>query len=303
MRSWYPLAIAGSAAALALLVLVVVLVRAADDDPPPAANPTPTLAVTAEVRVTPTSASGSPSATPPSPTAASTGSPAPTRTLPAPTATPPAASGILVEHGNRSSKQIALTFDMGGRVEPALDIMNWLTANKVPATIFMTGAMAENKNTEAGREVLRIVAGRPDLFALGNHSYTHPDFRELTAEEMRSELSRTEVAVAKTTSASLRPWFRPPFGGHNAEVVRTVGAGGYGYTVMWDIDTIDWRPEADGGPTASQIVDKVVTRAQGGSIVLMHLGGYNTLAALPQLVAGVKAKGLEPVTLGTMFGQ
>ena len=33
------------------------------------------------------------------------------------------------------------------------------------------------------------------------------------------------------------------------------------------------------------MVTKVTSRAQGGSIVLMHLGGYNTLDALPQMVA------------------
>jgi peptidoglycan/xylan/chitin deacetylase (PgdA/CDA1 family) len=72
---------------------------------------------------------------------------------------------------------------------------------------------------------------------------------------------------------------------------------------MWDIDTIDWRPEEDGGPTASDMVDKVVSRAQGGSIVLMHLGGFNTFEALPAMLAGLRAKGLEPVTLGEMLGQ
>ena len=38
------------------------------------------------------------------------------------------------------------------------------------------------------------------------------------------------------------------------------------------------------------------------SIILMHLGGFNTFEALPDLVAGLQAKGLEPVTLGEMFG-
>jgi peptidoglycan/xylan/chitin deacetylase (PgdA/CDA1 family) len=71
---------------------------------------------------------------------------------------------------------------------------------------------------------------------------------------------------------------------------------------MWDIDTIDWRPVADGGPTAAQIVTKVVTNARGGSIVLMHLGGYHTFEALPQMVEGLRARGLEPVKLSEMLG-
>jgi len=198
---------------------------------------------------------------------------------------------------------VALTLDMGGRVDPALDIMNWLIQNRVPATIFMTGAMADNVNTDAGRQVLALVDQHPDLFVLGNHSYSHPDFRNLTADQMRSELQRTEESIAKYASRSPRPFFRPPYGGYNNAVVSGVASAGYHKVIMWDIDTIDWRPEADGGPTTDFMVNKVVNNATGGSIVLMHLGGYNTYEALPRIVAGLKAKGLVPVTLADMLGQ
>jgi len=182
---------------------------------------------------------------------------------------------------------------MGGRVEPALDIMNWLIDNDVPATIFMTGAMAENPNTDAGRQVLAMVDAHQNLFELGNHSYTHTDFRELDAAAMRSELERTEAAVAPHTSLDMRPLFRPPYGGVDQDVLNGVGAAGYAYTIMWDVDTIDWLPEADGGDSAEEMVSKVVTNAEGGSIVLMHLGGYNTFDALPGIVAGLRARGFD----------
>ena len=100
-----------------------------------------------------------------------------------------------------------------------------------------------------------------------------------------------------------RPYFRPPYGGWDADVLDGVGAGGYGFAVMWDVDTIDWLPVADGGPTTAQIVNRVTTKAQGGSIVLMHLGGYNTFAALPQVVSGLRGRGLEPATLGKVIGE
>jgi peptidoglycan/xylan/chitin deacetylase (PgdA/CDA1 family) len=78
---------------------------------------------------------------------------------------------------------------------------------------------------------------------------------------------------------------------------------GYRYTVMWDVDTIDWLPVADGGPTTAEIVTKVLTNAEGGSIVLMHLGGYNTLAALPAIIDGLRSRGFVFVTLSEMFGE
>jgi peptidoglycan/xylan/chitin deacetylase (PgdA/CDA1 family) len=221
---------------------------------------------------------------------------------PSPAPKPTGASGepsIKVGHGSRSSAKVALTFDMGGRLDPALDIMAWLVDHEVHATIFPTGKAGTT--TDVGRRVLTVAAGRSDLFTLGNHSWSHPDFRDLTEEQIREELERTDAALAATAGRSPKPWFRPPYGGVDARVLGVVGRAGYRYTVMWDVDTIDWRPISDGGPTASGMVDKVVDRATGGSIVLMHLGGYETLDALPGIVAGLRAKGLTPVTLAELF--
>ncbi|MDF2735798.1 MAG: hypothetical protein K0S97_2422 [Chloroflexota bacterium] len=193
---------------------------------------------------------------------------------------------------------------MGGRVGDALAIVDWLVDHDVRATVFMTGAMADNRNTDAGRQVLTIIEEHPDLFTLGNHSYTHRDFRSLSASQIRDELRRTESAIAPYCSQDLRPFFRPPNGGYDADVLTAVGRAGYRYTVTWDVDTIDWRPIKNDppGPRADQIVAKVLDRAQGGSIVLMHLGGYETFEALPHVVDGLRDAGYDLVTLGGLIG-
>lgn len=220
-----------------------------------------------------------------------------------PEAPPPAGPSTRIDHGSREVHAVALTFDMGGRVEPALDIMQWLIDHEIKATIFITGATVESPNTDAGRQVLALIDQHRDQFDLGNHSYSHPDFRELTAAQMASQLADTEAAIAAYTTVSPRPLFRPPYGGVDQAVLDGVGAAGYAYTVMWEVDTIDWLPESDGGPSTSEIVSKVVNNAQNGTIVLMHLGGYNTLAALPGIVNGLSAKGFAFVTVGEMVGQ
>jgi peptidoglycan/xylan/chitin deacetylase (PgdA/CDA1 family) len=192
---------------------------------------------------------------------------------------------------------------MGGRVGDALAIVGWLVAHDVHATIFMTGAMADNKYTDAGRTVLGIVEAHPDLFTLGSHSYTHTDFRTLSAAEIHDELDRTAAGIAPFCSQDPRPFFRPPNGGYDAAVLAAVGAAGYRTTVLWDIDTIDWRPidNDPAGPTADQIVAKVLGGAQGGSIVLLHLGGYETFDALPRLVEGLRDAGYDLVTLDELL--
>ena len=57
-----------------------------------------------------------------------------------------------------------------------------------------------------------------------------------------------------------------------------------------------------GALPAAQIVAKIDANARGGSIVLMHLGGWNTLDALPGILAALENRGLIPVTLDEMFG-
>jgi len=216
--------------------------------------------------------------------------------------TPTAPPSIAVRNGDRTSHLVALTFDMGGRVDPAVEVMELLIANDVKATVFMTGAIIDSTNTDLGRAVLALMDGHRGLFELGNHSYTHRDFRTLSDAQIATELQGMEQAVATRSTRSPRPLFRPPYGGYDARVLAAVGANGYTHTIMWDIDSIDWRPESDGGPTTEQIVAKVRDSVRGGSIVLFHLGGYNTLAALPGVLDVLAQKGLTPATVSEVIG-
>ena len=234
----------------------------------------------------------SPSPGAPTPTVGPSGTPSPTTVAGAP--------ATVLSHGPRGTTSIALTFDMGGRLDPAVEIVQWLIDHGVHATLFPTGKAGTT--TDQGRAALQLAATRPDLFVFGNHSWDHPDFTTLTATEMADEVTSAETAIQALIGRTTKPYFRPPYGAWTAAVRQAVGAAGWADLVMWDVDTIDWKNTADGGPTAADIVTKVVANAQGGSIVLMHLGGWHTLEALPDLLAGVQSRGLTPVTLTEMLG-
>jgi peptidoglycan/xylan/chitin deacetylase (PgdA/CDA1 family) len=270
-------------------ILVVLPGTEVDDN-----NPPPIPGATAPPTEPPTPASEPPTS---APTVPPTPKPTPKPT-PRPS-TAPAAPATVVSHGPRTVRNIALTFDMGGRLDPAVDIVQWLIDHDVHATLFPTGA--SGTTTTLGRQALELAATRPDLFDIGNHSWNHPDFRDLSAAQMADQLTRTQSAVLPICG-STKPWFRPPFGGWNDAVRAGVGAAGWRTMVMWDVDMIDWRPEADGGPTAADMEAKLRANARGGSIVLMHLGGYNTLDALPGILDAAGDLGLEPVTLTEMLG-
>ena len=116
-----------------------------------------------------------PSPTPGAPTA----SPTAPAVTPPPTVAPSAGPSTVVSHGPRGTTVVALTFDMGGRLDPAVEMMDWLIANGVKATIFPTGS--SGTTTDIGLLVLKRVRDHPELFDLANHSWDHPNFTDLTA--------------------------------------------------------------------------------------------------------------------------
>jgi peptidoglycan-N-acetylglucosamine deacetylase len=219
-----------------------------------------------------------------------------------PVPTPTGARSRLVAHGDRASGQVALTFTVGYRLEPAAEILELLRERGVAATIFMSGVVFDQGATRAAAErVLEIIAERPDLFQLGQHGYSATELPGLTPAAALAEVRDAEQTLARHGAPDLRPYFSPPGGAQSPAVLDMLGSLGYSTTVLWDVDPLDWKPPADGGPSADEVAARVLGRVQGGSIVLMHLGGWNTLPALPQIIDGLAARGLQPVTVAELL--
>jgi peptidoglycan/xylan/chitin deacetylase (PgdA/CDA1 family) len=163
---------------------------------------------------------------------------------------------------------------------------------------------------------MAIVKAHPELFEVGNHTMHHCDLVRggggspstapcagvtPTADFIRTQLTEAEAIIRNATGQNPQPYWRPPYGSVN-DAVRTAAASvGYTKVFMWDVDTIDWKPISDGGPTAQQIASKVVTNAKDGSNVLMHLGGYETLDALRLMVPGLRDRGFLLTSLSDLL--
>ncbi len=250
--------------------------------------------------------------------------PTPTAAPATPKPTPPSSSGCSA--GNRvaagsiqvfrtipnAGPGVALTFDMGGRMDPAVDIMNFLVANRVCATIFATGVMSQ---TAQGAQVMAIIKAHPELFEIANHTMYHCDLvrggggspttapctGSFDATRIRKEMTDAEAILRNGTGQNPQPYWRPPYGSVNDAVLNAVAAAGYTKTFLWDIDTIDWKPMSDGGPSAEQIASKVIGNAVNGSNVLFHLGGFETLDSLRLIVPGLRDRGFTLTSLSDLL--
>lgn len=217
---------------------------------------------------------------------------APTVCVPEPGVMPVAPA--IITHGVSSTKVVSLTFDSdGGDPGNAASYLDTLQRDSIHATFFLTSQFAQANPAI----VQRIVSNGHDL---GNHTIDHPDL----ANPLRSDtFVCNELAGAGTTLASIagrspRPYFRPPYGSYNAQVVNL--AGGLGYdTILWSIDPRDW----DSNTTVQDILNRVLNSPNlgPGAIILMHVNSVNEAAALPQVISGLENKGYTIVPLSQLL--
>ena len=119
-----------------------------------------------------------------------------------------------------------------------------------------------------------------------NHSATHPHMPDLSTEQMTEEVQSCNEKIKAITGVQ-PTLFRPPYGDYNNAVISTMRSIGM-HSIQWDVDSLDWR-----NPAPSEITKRVVENAQNGSIILFHNAAVNTPAALPSVIAGLKAKGFS----------
>lgn len=290
---------AKGAAVLLLILVALVLAACGSAQPPEPAEPAAQAQVntpTSEPTMTPTpTATLAPTNTPtPQPTPTDTPTPIPTDTpAPDPATGRPPASPDIVYVGQPTapdgSPQVNLSFDVEGNPDLLYQMLDILDEYGVRTTFFMQGEWVQ-QYPEATQEIAR--RGHE----LGNHSWTHQDFKPMTAEEVTKELEDTEALVLELTGQTTKPYFRPPFGSRSEISVPTAFDLGW-TTIIWTYGSEDWRE----GATADTIFDAVFGYAAPGALYYMHTSRQINVDALPRLLRAFQDAGYKLVTAGEIL--
>jgi peptidoglycan/xylan/chitin deacetylase (PgdA/CDA1 family) len=202
----------------------------------------------------------------------------------------------FITNGDRELPWVALTFDMcqAPQLPSGFDqgIYNALREAAAPATFFLGGDWMRTHMTET-----RLLAMEP-LFELGNHSWSHPDMRELDEAQMTREVLRTQDLMYQITGRQTLLW-RFPAGLYNDLALSVVAFQGL-YSIQWDVVTADPVPDND----AENILRLVRERVQNGSIIVMHGNGrgWHTAEALPDMIDYLRNEGYCLVTVSQLIG-
>ena len=187
---------------------------------------------------------------------------------------------------------VALTFDDGPSPRVLTEVLPILRELDVPATFFVTGAELERR---PGLGAALVAAGHE----LGNHSYSHRRMLLRSPAFIADEVERTD-ALIRAAGHTGPVHFRPPYG------LRLFGLPHYlartgRTTVLWDLEPDSDPALAD---DADAMVAHVLERARPGSIILLHPMYERraaSRAAVPGIVAGLRARGFRFVTVSALM--
>jgi peptidoglycan/xylan/chitin deacetylase (PgdA/CDA1 family) len=198
-------------------------------------------------------------------------------------------SGPDITHGPTTGDRVALTFHGQGPEDMAREILDICAKADAAVTVFAVGTWL-TQYPHLGREIL---AGGHEL---GNHTWSHQQMKQLTRAQATDEAVRGAAAL-KTAVGTAGWWFRPSGTQRSTSDIRAAAAtAGYHRCVSYDVDPEDFRD-----PGATAVRDRTLRDVRPGSIVSLHFGHRGTVLALPAILAGLRSKGLEAVTLSTLL--
>lgn len=192
---------------------------------------------------------------------------------------------------DREDKKISLTFDVNWAENDYLyEILDLLDENNIKATFFIMGKWVIYP--EGNREKLVEIHKRGH--EIGNHSYVHPDFKNIGKERIIEEVKKTEEIIEKEVGVKTS-LFRFPSGSYSQESLSVIHGLQY-KSIQWDVDSVDWK-----GESKEKEYKKVIDNVKGGSILLYHNNGKYTVENLKEIIPKLKLEGYEFVKISDII--
>ena len=189
-----------------------------------------------------------------------------------------------ITHGPRDRDRVALTFH--GQGDPATAKAVLAEAERAGAriTVLAVGGWLDTYPDLARR----ILDAGHDL---GNHTQRHLTLSEMSETRAYAEITECAQRLRRLTG-SIGSWFRPSRAQYATPLVtRLARKAGYPHVLSYDVDSLDFT-----SPGAAAVTRNVAGQIRRGSVVSLHFGYADTVAALPSLLDDLDRRGLRAVT-------
>ena len=188
---------------------------------------------------------------------------------------------------------IALTVDDGVSTEVVGAFAQFARDSGTRLTFFVNGA---NPSWSVNAPALQPLVASGQV-QMANHTWSHPYLNRIPLSAVEDQIRRNADFLRNTYGTDGTPFFRPPYGVHNADIDRIAADQGYTSITMWSGDVGDSAPENE-----SSIVARATKSFQAGQIVLMHANLPPITHCYGQLLDLIHGRNLQTVTLREVFG-
>jgi peptidoglycan/xylan/chitin deacetylase (PgdA/CDA1 family) len=187
---------------------------------------------------------------------------------------------------------VALTIDDGTSSEVVGAYVDFLESSGVRLTFFVNG-VNPSWSDHARRLQPLVEFGQVQL---GNHTWSHPDVTKLSDRSLADEINRNGTFIRGLYGVDARPYFRPPYGYHNAHTDRV--AAGLGYTTQ----TLWYGSFGDSGVlTEAELMNLARQWLLPQHIVIGHANHPTVTRLYGQLLDLITERQLRTVTLDDIF--
>jgi peptidoglycan/xylan/chitin deacetylase (PgdA/CDA1 family) len=204
----------------------------------------------------------------------------------------PAPAGVLTRLPGDGS-QLAITVDDGASTPVVAAFAQFAQDSGTRLTFFVNGA---NSSWSVNAPALRpmVDSGQAQM---ANHTWSHPYLNRLGLPGVADQIRRNADFLRNTYGNDGTPYFRPPFGVHNADIDRVAADQGYSTVAMWSGTVGDSVPENE-----TSLVGNAQKSFQPQNIVLIHANLPTVTHCYPQLLDLIHSRNLQTVTLNDVFG-
>ncbi len=216
----------------------------------------------------------------------STPTPEPTPTsIPTPTPEPTPTEAPEMDYTGK--KLVALTFDDGPNLDTTPLVLDKLEEHGVVATFFLIGRNVTEDTKPVMERQLELGC------EIANHSWSHSYMNQMTAEEIKEEIEKTNNIINEMVGVTPM-FFRPPYIATSPTMYEAIDL-----PFINGINCMDWDPSVSPEDRAKGILDNI----KDGDIVLLHdfSGNINTVEALDAIIQGLLDDGYALVTLSKLF--
>ena len=187
---------------------------------------------------------------------------------------------------------LALTVDDGVRSDVVRLYTEFARDTGVRLTYFVNGAYRSWTENQA---LLRPLVDSGQI-QLANHTWSHPDLTKLPLTAVAEELRHNHDFLWKAYGIDARPYIRPPYGAHDANVDKISGELGYSANTLWSGSLEDQVVIP-----AEEIVKMAEKYFRPGSIVIGHLNHEPVTHVYGRLVDVIRERRLRTVTLRDVY--